>query len=171
MIALPRKTIFAEDAHFATSPRLLSNFGRACARAWPNELLANLGAYTARRFFEHRLRGLASPPAWDMRKSPTRARLTAIHHGIQTSWRFRFQLTPNLSPNMGRPLLDDAAVASSWMTSQCSTRIPSLTRRMSAAIQFTGWPKPENRPCTITTSSSATNHARFTPERRGDALD
>lgn len=27
---------------------------------------------------------------------------------------------------------------------------------MSAAIQFIGWPNPENRPCTITTSCSAT---------------
>jgi hypothetical protein len=25
-----------------------------------------------------------------------------------------------------------------------------------AAIQFTGWPKPENRPCTVTNSFSAT---------------
>ena len=30
----------------------------------------------------------------------------------------------NLSPNIGRPLLEDSRVASSWMTSQCSTRIP-----------------------------------------------
>src|ERR1700731_4835566 len=30
------------------------------------------------------------------------------------------------------------------MTSQCSTIIPFSMRRMSAAIQFTGWPKPEN---------------------------
>jgi len=43
----------------------------------------------------------------------------------------------NLSPNIGRPLLDCSRVASSWSTSQCSTKIPSLTRRMSAAIQFT----------------------------------
>jgi hypothetical protein len=32
----------------------------------------------------------------------------------------------------------------------------SLMWRMSAAIQFTGRPKPENRPCTITKSPSAT---------------
>jgi hypothetical protein len=52
----------------------------------------------------------------------------------------------NLSPNMGRPLLDCARVFSSWMMSQCSTSRPSSMRRMSAAIQFTGCPKPENRP-------------------------
>src|SRR5262249_25840389 len=43
-----------------------------------------------------------------------------------------------LSPNMGRPLFDCSFVASSWITSQCSTRMPSSIRRMSAAIQFTG---------------------------------
>src|SRR6266849_3642148 len=62
----------------------------------------------------------------------------------------------NFSPNMGRPLLDDSRVASSWITSQCSTRIPLSMRRISAAIQLTGWPKSENRPCTITKSPSAT---------------
>jgi hypothetical protein len=53
---------------------------------------------------------------------------------------------------MGRPLFDCSWAASSWITSQCSIRLPSLIRRMSAAIQFTGWPTPENRPCTITKS-------------------
>jgi hypothetical protein len=32
---------------------------------------------------------------------------------------------------------------------------------MSAAIQFTGWPKRENRPCTITKSLSATFPGSF----------
>src|SRR5712692_3691587 len=59
-------------------------------------------------------------------------------------------------PNMGAPLFDCSSVASSWITSQCSTRIPSLIRTMSAEIQFNGSPKPENRPCTITKSPSAT---------------
>src|SRR6266571_6687945 len=62
----------------------------------------------------------------------------------------------NVSPNMGRPLFDDARVASSWITSQCSTSIPFSMCRISAAIQFTGRPNPENRPCTITKSPSAT---------------
>src|SRR5438309_7827114 len=57
---------------------------------------------------------------------------------------------------MGRPLFDCSWVASSCITSQCSIRIPSLIRRTSAAIQFTGAPKPLNRPCTITRSPSAT---------------
>jgi len=52
--------------------------------------------------------------------------------------------------------LDCSREASSWITSQCSTRTPSWMRRMSAAIQFTGWPEPENRPCTITKSFSVT---------------
>src|SRR6266478_2725095 len=63
---------------------------------------------------------------------------------------------PNVSANMGRPLFDCSCVASSSITSQCSTRTPSLMRTMSAAIQFTGRPKFENRPCTITNSRSAT---------------
>src|SRR5580692_11272009 len=62
----------------------------------------------------------------------------------------------NFSQNMGSPLFDCCFVASSCIISQCSTRIPSLMRRMSAAIQFTGCPNPENRPCTITKSPSAT---------------
>src|SRR4029077_13263538 len=62
----------------------------------------------------------------------------------------------NPSPNIGRPLFDCSCVASSSITSQCSARSPSLMRTMSAAIQFTGWPKPEKRPCTITKSFSAT---------------
>src|SRR6266550_9301794 len=76
----------------------------------------------------------------------------------------RHQNTPRLiqrysgkeSPNIGRPLLDCSRVASSWMTSQCSTRTPPSTRRMSAAIQFMGAPNPENRPWTMTISPSAT---------------
>ena len=44
----------------------------------------------------------------------------------------------NFSPNMGSPLFDSALVASSWITSQCSRKTPSLMRRMSAAIQFVG---------------------------------
>src|ERR1700682_5311407 len=44
----------------------------------------------------------------------------------------------NESPNIGRPLFDCSCVASSSITSQCSTRVPSLMRTMSAAIQFTG---------------------------------
>src|SRR5208283_4538640 len=56
------------------------------------------------------------------------------------------------------------------MTSQCSTSTPSLMRRMSAAIQFTGAPKPENRPWIITRSPSATIHSRLILQRRGDAL-
>src|SRR5713101_6793150 len=63
---------------------------------------------------------------------------------------------PNVSPNIGRPLFDCSCVTSSSITSQCSTRRPSLMRTMSAATQFTGWPKPVNRPCTITKSPSAT---------------
>src|SRR5712671_5841124 len=59
-------------------------------------------------------------------------------------------------PNIGRPLFDCSRDASSWITSQCSTRMLSLMRRMSAAIQFTGRPKSEKRPCTITKSPSAT---------------
>ena len=46
-------------------------------------------------------------------------------------------------------LFDSASDASSSITSQCSTRTPSTTRTMSAAIQFFAAPKPENRPCTI----------------------
>ena len=49
----------------------------------------------------------------------------------------------NASPNIGLPLLDCTCVASSWMTSQCSTRIPSCIRRMSAAIQFAYASNPE----------------------------
>jgi len=52
----------------------------------------------------------------------------------------------NESPNIGLPLLDCSCVASSWMTSQCSTRTPSSILRMSAAIKFAGAPSPENRP-------------------------
>jgi hypothetical protein len=62
----------------------------------------------------------------------------------------------NFSPNRGRPLYDDARVASSWITFQCSTSTPSAMRRMSAAIQAVGWPNPENRPWTVTGSLSAT---------------
>ena len=36
----------------------------------------------------------------------------------------------------------------------CSAIIPSLMRMMSAVIHFTGWPKPEIRPLTITKSPS-----------------
>src|SRR6267142_2333766 len=61
-----------------------------------------------------------------------------------------------LPPNIGRPLLDSAWEASSWRTSQCSTRTPSTMRRMSAAIQLFGRPCPEKRPWTITKSPSAT---------------
>jgi len=64
--------------------------------------------------------------------------------------------SPNLSPNIARPLFEDSRVASSWITSRCSTRNPSLMRRVSAAIQSTGRPKAENRPCTIIKSPSAT---------------
>jgi hypothetical protein len=46
----------------------------------------------------------------------------------------------NLLPNIGRPLFDSSRVASSWIASQCSTKIPSFIRTMSSAIQFTGWP-------------------------------
>src|SRR5215469_12398762 len=52
--------------------------------------------------------------------------------------RLRFSYLPKLSPNMGKPLFDSSFVASSSITSQCSARRPSLIRRMSAAIQFTG---------------------------------
>src|SRR5713101_6461602 len=55
----------------------------------------------------------------------------------------------NASPNMGRPLFDCSCVASSSITSQYSTRTPSLTGKMSAAIRSVGWPKPKKRPCTI----------------------
>src|SRR5579862_9847008 len=61
----------------------------------------------------------------------------------------------NDTPNIGNPLFDCARVASSCITSQCSTRTPSAMRRMSAAIQFTGRPKPLKRPCTMTKSPSA----------------
>src|SRR5467141_1829483 len=43
-----------------------------------------------------------------------------------------------LFPNMGAPLSDCSSVASSSFTSKCSTSNPSSTRKMSAAIQFTG---------------------------------
>src|SRR5260370_14360740 len=43
-----------------------------------------------------------------------------------------------LFPNMGAPLSDCSSVASSCITSKCSTSNPSSTRKMSAAIQFTG---------------------------------
>src|SRR5712664_3145131 len=62
----------------------------------------------------------------------------------------------NASPNIGRPLRDCSREASSWMTSQCSTMTPPSIRRMSAAIQLTGAPNPENRPWTMTISPSAT---------------
>src|SRR5260370_23296103 len=52
-------------------------------------------------------------------------------------------------PNIGRPLFDCSRHASSWITYQCSTRMLSLMRRIAAALQFTGRPKSENRPCTI----------------------
>ena len=42
------------------------------------------------------------------------------------------------APNMGRPLFDSVREASSSITSQCSTSIPSTMRTMSAAIQFFG---------------------------------
>src|SRR6266849_5159554 len=61
----------------------------------------------------------------------------------------------NVLPNIGRPLFDDSRVASSWITSQCSTRTPSLMRTMSATIQFAGWPTSENRPCSIRRFPSA----------------
>jgi hypothetical protein len=54
------------------------------------------------------------------------------------------------SPNMGSPLWDSSAVASSWMTSQCSASRPSSIRTMSATIQSAGCPTLRNRPCSIT---------------------
>src|SRR5712671_2778549 len=65
-------------------------------------------------------------------------------------------LVANARPNIGRPLFDCSCVTSSWITSQCSTRTPSSMRTMSAATQFTGRPKFENRPCTMTKFPSAT---------------
>src|SRR5438132_11654653 len=47
----------------------------------------------------------------------------------------------NELPNIGFPLLDCPRVASSSMTSQCSTKTPSSMTRMSAAIQLAGAPK------------------------------
>src|ERR1700722_2845405 len=58
-------------------------------------------------------------------------------------------------PNIGAPLFDCSSVASSWITSQCSTSIPSSMRTISAAIQFTGSPRSLNRPCTMTKLLSA----------------
>jgi hypothetical protein len=55
-----------------------------------------------------------------------------------------------VSPNIGSPLWDSSAVASSWMTSQCSASRPSWILTMSATIQFAGCPTFENRPCSIT---------------------
>jgi hypothetical protein len=40
--------------------------------------------------------------------------------------------TRQVSPNMGAPLLDCSLVASSWMMSQCSARMPFSIRTMSA---------------------------------------
>src|SRR6266446_7092519 len=76
-----------------------------------------------------------------MLEASLRSRVTNMLDG-QPAHRY----TGNESPNIGLPLLDCSPVASSWMTSQCSTRTPSSIRRMSAAIQFTGAPNPENRP-------------------------
>jgi hypothetical protein len=60
--------------------------------------------------------------------------VTGTHFGCE----YRRRYFVNFSPNMGSPLFDSALVASSWITSQCSRRTPSLMRRMSAAIQFVG---------------------------------
>jgi len=60
------------------------------------------------------------------------------------------------SPNIGSPLFESCFVTSSSITSQCSTSIPSWRRTISAAIQFTGRPNFENRPCTMTKFPSAT---------------
>src|ERR1700686_3815185 len=76
-----------------------------------------------------------------------------------------------LTPNIGLPLLDASRVTSSSITSQCSARSPSLMRTMSAAIQFTGWPKPENRPCTITKSPFGHHRPRLILQRWRHALD
>ena len=79
-------------------------------------------------------------------------RVSSVHFPLEpksprasAQWRAGNEL-----PNIGRPLLDRSWVASSWMTSQCSTRIPSSMWRMSAAIQFAGAPNPEKRPWTMT---------------------
>src|SRR5882672_1811971 len=72
----------------------------------------------------------------------------------------------NLSPNMGFPLLDCASVASSSMTSQCSTRRPSLMRTMSAAIQFAGWPCPEKPSALAITHKSQGRFATVDCDRR-----
>ncbi len=56
----------------------------------------------------------------------------------------------NCWPNIGKPLLDSAFVASSCSTSQCSARTPFAMRHTSAAIQARGRPLPEKRPWTIT---------------------
>src|SRR5258706_8339447 len=50
-----------------------------------------------------------------------------------------------VSPNMGKPLFDCSCVTSSSITSQWSMSIPSCSRTISPAIQFTGAPKPEKR--------------------------
>src|SRR5260370_37411941 len=62
----------------------------------------------------------------------------------------------NSSPNIGRPLCDPCLLTSSSITSQCSASTPFSMRTISAAIQFAGSPKLENRPCTMTKFSSAT---------------
>src|SRR6266478_8057628 len=82
---------------------------------------------------------------------------------------FRDQ-SAKLSPNIDRPLFDSERAASSWRTSQCSANTPSAMRTTSAAIQFLGRPVPENRPCTMTKSPSATI-ARLIFEGRGRTLD
>src|SRR4030095_14288729 len=42
----------------------------------------------------------------------------------------------NSLPNMGSPLFDCSFVASSWITSQCSSKMPSFIRITSTTTQF-----------------------------------
>src|SRR5258708_16528592 len=58
-------------------------------------------------------------------------------------------------PNIGRPLFDCSRDASSWITSQCSTRLLPLMRRISAALLFTASPTSAIRPSPLTHAPSS----------------
>src|SRR4029077_3523250 len=85
-----------------------------------------------------------------------------LHTSLRFPWLHLLSTTPShlyfgkVFPNMGAPLFDCSSVASSSMTSQCSARTPFSMRTISAAIQLTGRPIFENRPCKIAKSPSAT---------------
>ena len=64
--------------------------------------------------------------AFGMRPLASLKRICIVAHSLKST------------PNMGRPLFDSVREASSSITSQCSTSMPSTMRTMSAAIQFFG---------------------------------